>query len=171
MGWDLNHIRKSREKIINEQLADANRDVLLKRILELETILHPLLAPLSSIDENPGGSIFVESKLFPLLDEEDENFLVYDSKTSTSKHIGKTISTEDYAKHDYYLQDSIPLTDGTKLGDEFSIISVSQSVSVASIFCGNITMRDVRNAWKIYNYISSLDSLISPPVTEEKSGD
>lgn len=138
--WTRNNLTESLSKLTKEQLID--------HIIELHTAIYPFNAVLGAIVEDSGGYTSVSSGLFPLLDD-NENYLTLNRGATEPTVIGKDIPTSELHAVDYFKESSIPIDDGTKLNDAFVILSAFQSVSVASIFCGTITARDVRHLEKV----------------------
>lgn len=147
MDWKHEDIRSKRRKIAEEQFAGADRDAILDHIAEVETALYTLAYPLSGIDveKGPYCGASVRSKLFPLEPENgDSPFCVFNKETN--KFDSKEIPEDRLHAEDYETADSIQIRDGSKLSDEFPIISVHQSALASSIYYGAVFLGDVRKA-------------------------
>lgn len=148
MGWRHEDIRAERRKIAEEQFAGADRDALLDHIADVETALFTLAYPLSGLDveKGPYCSASARSKLFPLQEGGDESSPFCAFNAGTNKFEAKSIPDERLHLEDYEQSDSIRILDGSKLSDEFPIISIHQSAMAASIYYGAVFMGDVRKA-------------------------
>ncbi len=146
-AWNKECIAEKRKELAEETLKDFNRDQLIDRIVALETALYPFAYVYGSLDSNTWRGVSATSKLFPMFSEKG-NFLVY--KDGASVEIRKDkLSESEYHTVDYYTEDSVPITDGTNLHDDFTLLSVGQEASGAHISCGSISMGDVRDATKL----------------------
>jgi len=147
MGWKYKEIEDGRRAKALEKYATATHDELIERIVALETTLEPLLFVLGSLDMPPGPreSVYASSKLFPLLSN-DDHFLVHKPGENGGSSEELKIPDDQLHKFEYYTQDSLSFKDGTKLDDTFEVISVHQSVMCGYMYCGSITMGDIRKA-------------------------
>jgi len=149
MGWNYEAIREHKAKDAT-RLADWPREKLIARIIDLEVALDPLVTTLGSLDDKldwPRASMSVSSKLWPMTDEDGKSWLVFNKETSKSDPI-EPPKPERLHEVEYYTQDGLSFdkNEGGKLHDDFEIIGVHQSALASYIFCGHITMKDVRHA-------------------------
>lgn len=149
-GWDYDKIAERRRKQVEETFAGKGEEALIARIVELETQLYPLYVALSPITEKSWRGTTATSKLFPLRPEQDEDaFWVYNKDRSTGDHV--KLDDSQLAEVDYYLEDSLCIEDGTKLGDDFEIIAFHQQAPGAYVGNGNVTVGDVRRLDQVLN--------------------
>ena len=145
-NWNEESIRAKRAEKAIVIYENADRDALIKRILDLEVGLYPFAYCLGSLDMASWRGTYASSKLFPMLDEKDDSFMFY--KDGNSQHV-KSIPETDMHAVDYYTVDSIIISDGRDLDDSFSILAVHQEAPGAYVGCGDIAMGDVRRARRL----------------------
>jgi len=150
MGWDYAKIRDRWQKEAETTLAGLSREELIAKVVDLQTALEPFVTTLGSLDDKldwPRAGMNVSSKLFPMLDADGRSWLVFNSEKRASDTINPLLP-EDLHKVEYYTEDSLSFDkdQGGKLHDDFEIIGVHQQALASYIFCGQITMKDVRHA-------------------------
>lgn len=150
MGWKIEAIKAERLKLAAGKFAGASPDVL-DHIAEVETALYCLAYPLSELDMAPAHrcNVWMSSKMFPAQfdDIKDGEFAVYDKAVGDFK--STVLPTEKLHEVDYATAEGINLMDGTKISDDFEILSVHQNAPCAYVGCGSIWMKDVRRAAKL----------------------
>ncbi|RUV07947.1 hypothetical protein EOA79_02335 [Mesorhizobium sp. M1A.F.Ca.IN.020.03.2.1] len=151
-GWKSEEIAAERRKRAETMLGAATREQLIDRIVALETSLYKMTYSLNELDVDAGPrcSAWMVSKMFPhrFLDrEQNAEFCVYDKEKG--HFVGVMVKTDTMHEVDYVLDDSVQIDDGSKLPDDFEILSVHQSAIAASIYGGSIFMGDVREAAKL----------------------
>jgi hypothetical protein len=149
--WKSDEIAAERRKRAEAELASATREQLLDRIVALETSLYKMTYSLNELDiePEPRASAWMSSKLFPhrWLADQNAEFSVFDK--DTRKFVAATVTPENMHEIDYELDESVEIRDGSKLPDDFQILSVNQSAMCASIYGGAICMGDVREAARL----------------------
>ena len=140
--WNKESIAKERREKAIVNLAGADHEQLIERIVALETALYPFAYVCGSLNEKAWRGTNATSKLFPMLSD-NEKFLVYEDGKSVE---GEKIPESKLHEVEYYEADSIYIEDGTTLDDDFDILSVHQQAPGAYVGCGSITMSDVRAA-------------------------
>lgn len=147
-GWKIDDITAERRKKAEDRFRTAHRDELLDHIAKVEAALYTMALPLSDLDieAGPRRSAYVSSKLFPAKIEgvPDGKYTVWNSD---KKELEATAIPDDHLhEFEYAEAESISIMDGSKLNDDFPVISVHQNAIASYIYCGSIHMRDIRRA-------------------------
>lgn len=150
--WKTDEIAAERRKKAEATFIGATREQLIDRIVALETSLYKMTYSLSELDiePEPRASAWMYSKLFPhrYLDKaQNAEFCVFDRETK--QFVEAHVTPENLHEASYELAESVEIRDGSKLPDDFEILSVHQSAMCASIYGGAICMGDVREAARL----------------------
>lgn len=150
MSWNYESIKNTKTKEVLEKYADATKEEILARLIEVETALYPYYVALSPITEKSWRGTTCSSKLFPLRDEDSSNgnlFYTFNPETRKSDLISLTES--QYADAEYYIEDGLSIDDGTKLGDKFEIVAFHQQAPGAYVGNGSVSVGDVRHTIEV----------------------
>jgi hypothetical protein len=149
MSWKYDSIAKQRAEKAAARFAAADRETLIARIVALETALYPYVVALSSVLEKSWRGTTASSKLFPMRPEDsDHKFLVSNLETRKSESID--IPEEKLAEIRYYETESLSIADGSKLGDDFTLLAFHQQAPGAYVGCGSIDVADVKYTLKVF---------------------
>ncbi len=154
MSWNFESIYAQRSEKFHEKYGDADRGLLVRMILELETALYPFAVTLGSLDEKSWRGTHATSNLFPTTNEAGEAYIY--SVDGDHKHelSGKRIKLEtipeaELHRYEYDERESFTIADGRQLDDEFTVFSVHQQAPGAYVGCGSVHMEDIRRAVKL----------------------
>lgn len=149
-SWNLDKIRAGRREFAEKHLANATREELLERLVEVETSLYTMTYSLSELDVLPGPrrNAWITSNLFPCWDDAGDKALII-TKEEPRVEYREVPPTEQWHETEFDSAESLSIKDGSKIHDDFEILSVHQNAIAAYIGCGNISMGDVRRAAKL----------------------
>lgn len=148
-AWNLDKIRAGRREFAEKRFKEFTREQLLERLVEVETSLYVMTYTLNELDILPAlrGDAWMTSNLFPVMDDDGKVLTIEDSEPRVEYR--ELPPPEKWHETEFCHADSLSIQDGSKLSDEFEILSVHQNAPAAYIGCGNIEMGDVRRAAKL----------------------
>jgi hypothetical protein len=149
MGWNYRTIEHTRREAVAARFAAASRDELLARIVALETALYPYWTALSPVLDKSWCGTSATSKLFPLRPDDTDKFYVFNKDTKEIEAVD--IDEDKLTDTEYCLDDSIHISDGSKFGDNFTLLSFHQQAPGAYVGNGSIDIADVKRAGQILN--------------------
>lgn len=149
-GWKIETITAERREKAKAKFPNAG-DAALDHIANVEGALYCLAYPLHNLDIEPGPrrNAWMTSKMFPAQFDsiKDQEFAVYDKEAKD--FVSTVILPENLHEVEYEVSESIGITDGSKLSDDFEVLAVHQNAIAAYIGCGGIWMKDIRRAAKL----------------------
>lgn len=158
-SWNLDKIRKDRRELAEKNFASASREELLDRLAEVEMNLYVMTYTLSELDIDPGPrrNAWVSSNLFPCWSDDETKVLTIEKEEPRVAY-RDIPPTERWHETEFSSAESLSITDGSKIHDDFEILAVHQNTPGAYVGCGNIQMGDVRRAAR----------LLWPPVSSKE---
>lgn len=150
-SWNLDKIRKDRRELAEKNLAGASREELLDRIAEVEMNLYVMTYTWSELDIVPSWrcNAWVTSNLFPCRGDDDTKVLTIDQTQEPKVDYRDVPPIEKWHETEFCSEESLSIEDGSKIHDDFELISVHQNAPGAYVGCGNIKMGDVRRATEL----------------------
>jgi hypothetical protein len=148
MSWKIDQIRERQKELVEARFADASREDIMAALIELRTAAYPFEYVTSHLDMKSWRGTTASSALFHWEHPEKPGFAVWNTETSDFDCV--QLKDEELAAAKYVTADSIQIEDGSKLGDNFEVLSVHQQAPCAYVGCGSIWMEDVRRLGQVF---------------------